>query len=129
MLKDGINTVHPSEQPGEYYDRLSAYDKKILDAYGHKTWKEFMGEEIEGEAWFPLYSCTADWKEDTSFGQAKVNMEEVKRLWLPKVIMSKEEMFEETWEDYMQIYHTKVDVEAYESQLNKEIQKRIQLQQ
>ncbi|MBO5372389.1 MAG: extracellular solute-binding protein [Lachnospiraceae bacterium] len=129
MLTDGKNTVLPSEQPGEYYARLSDYDKKILDAYGHKTWKEFMGEEKEGEAWFPLYSCTADWLLDTAHGQALAKMEEIKRLWLPKIIMSKEEDFEKLWEEYMDIYAAEVDVKAYEKQLNKEIEKRIELNQ
>ncbi len=129
LLADGKNTVHPSEQPREYYERLSDYDKKILDAYGYKTWKEFMGEEEAGEAWFPLYSCTSNWQEDTLHGQALVKMEEIKRLWLPKIIMSKESVFEENWMAYMEVYQNEVDIEAYESELNKEIQRRIQQMQ
>lgn len=126
MLADNINTVHPSEQPAEYYDRLSDYDKKVLDAYGFQTWKEFLGEEIEGSPWFPLYSCVADWPADSDYGRARTEMERVKRLWLPKVIMSSEEEFEQNWADYMQDYEDNVDVEAYVSQLNLEIKKRLE---
>lgn len=125
MLADNVNAVHPAEQPGEYYDKLSAYDKKVLDAYGFQTWKEFLGEEIEGSPWFPLYSCVSDWPEDSAYGQARAEMERVKRLWLPKVIMSSDEEFEAAWADYMQTYEEYVDVEAYVNQLNLEIQKRI----
>lgn len=125
MLADGINTVHPSEQPGEYYDRLSAYDKKILDAYGHRTWREFLGEEQHGEPWYPLYSCTADWSSDSAFGIAEKNMEMLKRQWLPRIIMAGEDEFERSWKLYMSNYEANVDVKAYEEQLNIEIQNRI----
>lgn len=125
MLADNINTVHPAEQPGEYYEKLSPYDKKVLDAYGFQTWKEFLGEEIEGSPWFPLYACVADWPADSDYGQARSEMERVKRLWLPKVIMSSEEEFEETWAEYMEDYG-KIDVDAYVNQLNLEIKKRIE---
>lgn len=126
MLADNINAVHPAEQPGEYYNGLSDYDKKVLDAYGFQTWKEFLGEEIEGSPWFPLYSCVADWPADSDYGQARTEMERVKRLWLPKVIMSSEEDFEQNWADYMQDYEDNVDVEAYVNQLNLEIKKRLE---
>lgn len=129
MLTDGINAVIPSEQPEEYYATLSDYDKKILDAYGYKTWKEFIGEEQEGEPWYPLYSCKADWPSDSEYGKALESMEKVKRLYLPKIIMSPLEEFEENWSVYMSNYQANVNVKAYEEQLDKEIQKRILLQQ
>lgn len=125
MLADGINTARSAEQPGEYYAGLSPYDKKVLDAYGFQTWKEFLGEEVKGDAWFPLYSCVADWPADSDYGKARAEMERVKRLWLPKVIMSPEEEFEKNWADYMQDYERDVDVEAYIKQLNLEIKKRV----
>lgn len=125
MLTDSKNAVHPAEQPEEYYERLSVYDKKILDAYGHKTWKEFLGEEEDGEPWYPLYSCTSSWPEDSAYGQASKEMEEIKRLWLPKIIMSKMSEFETNWQEYMHVYNENVDIQAYETQLNEEIQKRI----
>ena len=127
MLADGINAVHPSEQPGEYYEKLSLYDKKVLDAYGYQTWKEFLGEEVKGSAWFPLYSCVADWPEDSDYGAARAEMERIKRIWLPKVIMSEEAEFEENWSEYMDTYQENVDVDAYLNQLNLEIQKRLEM--
>lgn len=125
MLDDGINTVAPEEQPGEYYARLSEYDKGILDAYGCHTWKEFMGKETQGKPWFPLYSCTADWPIGSSYGKALEDMERLKRRWLPKIIMSPIESFGENWDAYMQEYQENIDIEAYESQLNQEIQKKL----
>ena len=57
---------------------------------------------------------------------AKAEMERVKRLWLPKVIMSSEEEFEKNWKEYMADYEQNVDVEAYVGQLNREIRKRVE---
>lgn len=125
MLPDGINTVLPSEQPGEYYASLSGYDKKILDAYGHKTWKEFLGEEKQGEAWYPIYSCTEDWDSDTAYGQAKEEMASIKREYLPELIMTPPAEFDAAWEQYQKVYLTYVNVDAYEKQLDAEIQKRL----
>ena len=44
MLEDNINAVAPLEQPDIFYSTLSEYDKKLMDAYGYRTWKEFLGE-------------------------------------------------------------------------------------
>lgn len=126
MLADLKNTALPGEQPGEYYQTLSAYDKQVLDAYGYQTWKEFLGEETEGNPWFPLYTCVSDWPADSSYGKAHREMERIKRLWLPKIILSPEEDFEENWSAYLHTYQANVDVEAYEHQLNLEIEKRLQ---
>jgi len=126
MLSDGLNTVEPSDQPGEYYAKLSEYDKKFLDAYGFKTWTEFLGEQTKGEAWYPLYSCQEDWAPDTKHGKALDAMDRVKRLWLPKIIMSPEADFESNWAEYMETYQKEVDVDAYLSELNREIERRIE---
>lgn len=125
QLADGINAVVPGEQPGEYYAGMSEYDKKILDAYGHQTWVDFVGEATDGEVWYPLYSCKGDWAGDSPYGKAAEAMENVKRRWLPKIIMSKEDEFEESWEAYRKAYDEQVDVAAYENELNAEIQRRI----
>lgn len=125
MLADGINACKPMEQPGEYQASLSEYDNKVLEAYGHRTWSEFMGPEKKGEPWFPLYSCLSLWEEDTDYGRAKKNMERLKRQWLPRVIMSPEEDFENTWKEYQDAYLREVDVEAYEEELNREIARRV----
>lgn len=125
MLADNKNTVKPSEQPGEFYSSLSEYDKKIMDAYGHKTWNDFLGEETEGKPWYPLYSVTSDWESDTDYGRAKDQMEKVKRKSLPLIIMSPEDEFEDNWEQYMTEYSESVDTEAYIKRLDYEVQKRI----
>lgn len=125
MLADGINTVEPSDQPEEFYATLSEYDKKVLDAYGYKTWGNFVGEQTEGEDWYPLYSATNNWPSDSEYGIAKENMEKIKRLWLPKLIMLPVEAFDGNWNSYMKEYSEKVNIDAYLAELDAEIQRRI----
>ncbi|SKB83219.1 putative aldouronate transport system substrate-binding protein [Lachnospiraceae bacterium] len=125
MLADNKNAVNPIEQPDAFYAGLSEYDKKLMDAYGHKTWKEFLGEEKKGEAWFPLYSVTADWKSDTPYGKARDDMEKIKRRWLPLLIMAEDGSFDDMWAEYMKEYSETIDTKSYLDRLDMEVQKRI----
>ncbi len=125
MLSDNINCVDPAEQPEIFYSRLSDLDKRIMDAYGYRTWRDFLGEETEGAPWYPLHYVTADWGNDTDYGRAKENMEKVKRKWLPIVIMSEEGSFEKNWDAYMEEYNSKVDVDAYIKRLDFEVEKKL----
>lgn len=126
LLADNINCVAPNEQPGIFYESLSEADKRLMDAYGHRTWEEFLGEETEGKPWYPLYAVTADWKSDTDYGKAREAMEKVKRKWLPLVIMADESEFEDMWSDYMAEYDTMVDVDAYLKRLDLDVQRRLE---
>lgn len=125
MLKDGINAVIPDEQPGEYYATLTEEDRAILDAYGYEKWTDFLSPPQDTEPWFPLYSALDTWEEDTAFGQARTAMEQVKREWLPMVIMAGTDRFEEVWENYRKDYEERVDVRAYEEELTGEVRRRI----
>lgn len=125
MFSDGINTVLPGEQPGEYYASLSEYDKKILDAYGYQTWSDFLGEEREGDPWYPIYPSAENWRTDTEYGKAKEDMKLLKKEWLPKLIMTSPNKFDAEWDHYVDIYNSTINVEAYEKQLDIEIQNRI----
>lgn len=48
-------------------------------------------------------------------------MTEVKKEWLPQVIMASKSQFDDVWEEYMEEYDSRVDVNAYESKLEEEI--------
>lgn len=121
MLKDGINTVVPEEQPKEYYATLCREDRDMLDAYGFERWTDFLGEQKEVDPWYPLYVVTDKWTNDTDYGRAKEAMTEVKKEWLPQVIMASKSQFDDVWEEYMEEYDSRVDVNAYESKLEEEI--------
>lgn len=121
MLKDGINTVIPDEQVGEFQATLNREDRKLLKAYGYDRWIDFLGEQEEIEPWYPLYSVTGQWGNDTDYGKAKEEMDKIKKKWLPQVIIAPYRDFEKEWNGYMSEYRDKVNVKAYEQELEKAV--------
>lgn len=129
LLPDGKNTVLPGEQPSEHRKTLSEIDKEILDAYGVENYNQMMRKQDPVEPWFPLYTARGKWTSSDPAGIAFQNMNDVKMQWLPKIIMDGPDSFEKNWEDYMNAYNAQVDVEAYESALTEEVQRRYDLEQ
>ncbi|OFK60846.1 sugar ABC transporter substrate-binding protein [Globicatella sp. HMSC072A10] len=129
LLPDGKNTVSPGEQPSEYRKTLSEIDKEMLDAYGVENSNQMMRKQDPVHPWFPLYTARGKWTSSDPAGIAFQNMNDVKMQWLPKIIMDGPDKFEKNWEDYMNAYNAQVDVEAYESALTEEVQRRYDLEQ
>lgn len=127
QTKDRKNALSPGEQSGEYYAGLLETDQRILDAYGYEKWTDFLNPIEPNQPWFPLYTAENNWAKDSACGIAKLKMEEVKRKWLPQVIMA--DSFEDAWMSYTEEYEREVDVETYEEELTKEVQRRIELAQ
>lgn len=127
MLADGLNTILPADQVGEFQETLSDTDKKILDAYGYETFTDFMNEPpAENELWFPIYSSTNALTSDSPAGIALAKMDEIKKQWLPKVIMVDENSFDATWNEYQTTLSTGADLKAYEDALTKEVKSRVE---
>ena len=127
MSLDGINAYEPRYQPGEYYASVSDAKRKAMDAYGYKTLTEFMNEAGKNSDWYPMWSYSNAFTADTPHGLAKVNMDEVKHEWLPKVIMS--ENFNGSWDEYMKVLSERVDMKAYEDALTAEVRRRVDVAQ
>lgn len=128
LFEDNKNAVLPGQQTQEFYDGLSAPDKKILDAYGFKTFNDFLPEPAEkNQPWFPIYSFASTLTADTEAGIAMQKMDEIKRKWLPTVIMSEPSKFEATWDEYQTIFKNEGNVKAYEEALTKEAKRRAEL--
>lgn len=127
MSLDGINAASPAQQPDEYYASQIDSKKKVLDAYNLKTFTEFLNPSQENSDWYPMWSYTNTWTADTDYGIAKVNMDEVKHEWLPKVVMDSD--FESAWEQYMSVFNERVDIEAYENALTEEVRRRVEVAQ
>ena len=124
---DGINAYAPNYQPGEYYDGQSESKRKVMDAYGYKTFTEFVNEAGENADWYPMWSYSNTFTADTAHGLAKVNMDEVKHEWLPKVVMSDD--FSSAWDEYMSVLDERVDMKAYEDAITAEVRRRVDVAQ
>lgn len=54
-------------------------------------------------------------------------MDDIKKQWLPKVVMSGTSNFESTWNEYTTTLTTQADVKAYEDVLTQEVKRRVEL--
>lgn len=128
MQADGINTVIPGEQPEEFRATLTDTDKKILDAYGYQTFADFMNDPSneENEPWYPIWSYVNNLTADSPAKIAYTKMDDIKKQWLPKVIMTDPSEFDSAWDEYTTTLTTGADTEAYLDALNKEVERRIE---
>ena len=128
LLEDNKNAVSSEQQPSEFYDGLSDVDKKILDAYGYEKFTDFLPEPAEtNQPWFPIYSFASTLTGDSEAGIAMQKMDEIKRQWLPQVIMTDTSKFEDTWNEYQETLINDGNVKAYQEALTAEARRRAEL--
>jgi putative aldouronate transport system substrate-binding protein len=123
MNLDDKNAYQPLNQPKESYDTLTEAKKSVLNAYNIGTLTEFLNPAGENALWYPMWSYLNTWTSETDYGVARVNMDEVKHEYLPKVCMADD--FEKAWEDYLKVFNERVDVKAYEDALTAEVKRRV----
>lgn len=105
MNLDGKNAASPSEQPGEFYDSLSAEVQECLAAYGAETYIEMLDQNVIDpmkEPWYPMWSYVGDLPTDTKAGMAWTKMEECKKEFVPKLVIADD--FDAAWDTYMGKY-------------------------
>lgn len=124
LLKDGKNATDPKNQPNEFYETLYDVEKQLLDGYGYKTFLDFLSSDEPNEPWYPMWSYTNNWTNDTDYGLARAKITELKHEWLPKAMMAPADQFDAIWDDYMETYRTEVDIDAYLDELTAEIGRR-----
>lgn len=124
LFDDGINAIDPNQQPREYYDSLEPVEKELLDGYGYKTFLEFLSPSLPNEPWYPMWSYTNTWTNDTDYGKAKAKITELKHEYLPRAMMAPADQFDAIWEEYMEVYRTEVDIDAYLDELTAEARRR-----
>lgn len=125
-LEDKINTILPDQQLSEFQQTLTDIDKKVLDAYGYKKWTDFLDEiPEENDPWYPIYSACSAWSADQPEAMAMQKMDDIKRQWLPKVIMTSPDQFDSSWNEYQTTLTSQVDIKVYEDALTKEVKKRV----
>lgn len=121
MNQDGINAYCPSCQPSEFYKTRSDIIKECFTAYGVQTYVELLNPAGENAPWYPMWSYTSTFTNDTPYGKAKSDMDQVKFEYMPKVVMSDD--FESAWDEYMTAYSKNCDVQVYLDALTDEIRR------
>jgi putative aldouronate transport system substrate-binding protein len=124
MLADDINAVDPKNQPGEFYETLYDIDKQLLDGYGYKTLLDFLFTDHLNDPWYPMWSATNTWTNETDYGLAKAKIADLKHKYLPQAMMAPADQFDAIWAEYQEAYRTEVDIDAYLDELTAEARRR-----
>ncbi len=126
MNLDGINAATPDCQPGEFYDNLSDDVKECFAAYGVQTHVEMMKPDYDfvPGPWFPMYSHSNVMTTDTPGGMAWNKMGEIKKQYLPRVVMAED--FETAWAEYLEVY-AECKPEDFLAEMQVEVENRIAL--
>ncbi|GFN33325.1 ABC transporter substrate-binding protein [Paenibacillus curdlanolyticus] len=121
-LADG-NSVNVGRQPEVASVAYSEGDKLILNRYGVKTFTELFADPLY-RPWFPAWSIPIEpGSEVQLFVQKKSDLQ---RKYMPKLVLSKPEEFEELWQEYVTEFN-KLEVGVYERYMTEEVQRRIDL--
>ena len=106
-LSDG-NAASPGMQPEVFQVTLTEADKKILSAYGVQTYSQLFSDP-DPRPWFPAWGIPRD--EPRQLFEAQ--KAEIQRQYLPKLVLSKPEEFENVWNQYVAELN-RLDIAGYE---------------
>jgi len=116
------NADGPGNQPEEFFESLSDYDKNFLTSYGKKTWRDFLNQPPDNPVYYPCWNIHLP---DGSEAQmASQQLTDISIQYLPKIIMADPSEFENLWAQYVNEIK-KVNIKAYEDAINAGIQERI----
>jgi putative aldouronate transport system substrate-binding protein len=119
QFTDG-NAYSPDDQPAEFYDTLSDYDKAFMKAYDKKTWREFVNSPPENPVYYPCWNITLS---DEAI-EVNQQLTDAGVQFLPKAITGSVDDFESNWIKYVDSIK-KLDIKVYEDAINQGIQERI----
>ena len=123
LLPDGINAFSMEYQSEEFLKNQPVDIQECFEAYGVTNYVEMLGSNEAPGEWYPMYSYTTTLPANTLEGQIKAQMDEVKHLWLPQIIMTQD--YEAAWEEYMAAYKA-CSLEIYYTALQEELERRTQ---
>ena len=119
QFSDG-NAYSPDDQPKEFYDTLTNYDKDFMKAYNKQTWRQFVNSPPENPVYYPCWNITLS--DDAN--QVNQQITDAGVQYLPKAISGSSDQFESNWTKYVDAIK-KIDVKVYEDDINKGIQERL----
>lgn len=121
QFSDG-NAYGPDDQPSEFYDTLTDYDKAFMKAYNKKTWREFVNSPPDNPVYYPCWNITLS----DEANEVNQQLTDAGVQYLPKIITGSVDDFESNWAEYVDVIK-KIDVKVYEDAINAGIQERIKL--
>ncbi|WP_438448436.1 ABC transporter substrate-binding protein [Gorillibacterium sp. sgz5001074] len=120
VLKDG-NAYSTGNQPEVISKLYTDGDKKILEAYGAKTFSGYFSKPDERK-WFPAWSISIPQGSPEQIFITKAD--DLQKKFLSKLILESPDKFDATWKEYISELN-KLDRKVYEDTINKAIKDRI----
>ncbi len=121
QFSDG-NAYSPDDQPSEFYETLSEYDKAFMKSYNKKTWREFVNSPPDNAVYYPCWNITLN----DEANEVNQQLTDASVQYLPKAITGSVAEFESNWAKYVDAV-SKINVKVYEDAINAGIQERIEL--
>lgn len=117
-LADG-NAANPGLQPEVFQLSLTEADKKILDAYGARTYADLFTPPFE-RPWYPAWGIP---KEQGSPPQIfETRKEEILRKYVPRLALEDPANFDNVWNEYLSELN-KLDIAGYEEWYTEQIKR------
>jgi putative aldouronate transport system substrate-binding protein len=108
-LADG-NAASPGLQPEVFQLSLTEADKKILSAYGVKTYAEMFAPP-DNRPWFPAWGIQKEQGSPPQIFEARKT--ELQRKYIPELVLSDPAKFEDVWTKYTTELN-KLDIAGYQ---------------
>ena len=119
QFSDG-NAYSPDDQPTEFFETLTEYDRGFMEAYDKKTWREFVNVPPENPKYYPAWNIGLS----DEANQVNQQLTDANVQNLPKIIAGDPADFDANWDAYVEAI-SKIDVEVYEDAINAGIQDRL----
>ncbi|MFW5775728.1 MAG: extracellular solute-binding protein [Spirochaetota bacterium] len=101
VLWDGLNNADPGYQPNVYRDSLRPQQVEVLEELGISAWSDlFPPPNMDRTAYFPAWTITIPPDSDISVTNTRID-DEIRRRYLPLLIMAEDGEYDEIWDDYM----------------------------
>ena len=120
-LPDG-NAFAPGDQPREFLDGVSDYNRFFLESYGKSTWMDFTNDPPPNPVYYPAWQISMP---DGSAAQlANAQLEEAALMHLPRIVMAAPGEFDALWQEYLD-FLALIDTAAVEAVITQGLQERI----
>jgi putative aldouronate transport system substrate-binding protein len=126
VIWDGLNNANPDYQPSIYRQVLRPQEVANLDALGADTEASiFPPADLRRSVYFPAW--TINLPADSQEFITNQRMEDVRRKWIPLLIMAEEGEYNAVWEDYLAEYNAipQADRDAWRQYIQNEIDRRV----
>lgn len=121
-LSDG-NALAPGLQAEVFQMSLTDADKKILDAYGAKTYAEMFADP-DDRPWYPAWGIAKEQGSPEQIFETESDL--IVKEWLPKLVLDPPSKYDANWNSYLAALN-KLDIAGYEKFVTEKVKQLVEL--